>query len=500
MMDHMRSGRHSLMQTFNAGGGEPPPPVPIVWYRTPPNTPSYEGPTVFRSRNYSDPRDPWFGIGENSYPERCCKFPLGKWYGKTPQTCALPGRPCPPDPVVARDGAVYPAGAYDTDIFGIPPCCSCTPVPQQTMSGGEREGGTLAQGRQPYIFGVEGEKEGGSMRQWKLTPQYVSGGEKEGGTAYPPIAYWVGGEREGGSWISPIVVSGGEREGGSWISPIIVSGGEVEGGEWSAGSTLGQDWAGGEREGRAWGSGLVPYQPGAGGEREGGSWGSGLAPYQAGAGGEREGGSWAAGLTPPAAIVSYTPTDSYSTTSFLAYFSGPAEPGDVLYILLAVNTLVGTTIPTPPGCTADILVQFSPSFYLASFWQIAGSGPTPYVEIACDLTDQIAALAVTIRGSGAGLWDVGTAGTGTSLTATDGGIVCTQGNQTSLWISAVSGAAVGYSTPGLPWSFESYAASPTLSVSQSSGLGYGPQGSWSAPISYPFALDWIAIVLAFKVP
>src|SRR5258708_27294491 len=65
-MDMLNHGYHALMRTYFDQ-----PAVPVVWFRVPDNTPTVDTPTLYGSRNWSDPHYN-VGMGEQNYGKICC--------------------------------------------------------------------------------------------------------------------------------------------------------------------------------------------------------------------------------------------------------------------------------------------------------------------------------------------------------------------------------------------------------------------------------------------
>lgn len=117
-MDWLRSAYSAMMKTIIGGAA-----VPIRWFKTAPGTPMFKGASVFRSRNWCDPKDN-DEIGEQYDPDVCCGTEGDRWVNGQRAAGFIAGsHPCGTD-VVAATGAGPTDPTFVTNPNGSAPCCA----------------------------------------------------------------------------------------------------------------------------------------------------------------------------------------------------------------------------------------------------------------------------------------------------------------------------------------------------------------------------------------
>lgn len=288
-------------------------PVPVVWFRAPAGAAFYDGPTPFRSRNYTQ----WHendGLGEQEGPpDPCC------------QRRPTKGRNCnPPAPYRGREvcgsaaawrGEPVPDSEwFMTNIIGQAPCCASDPLLAGT--GGSAEGGEWAEGFAAaawtggsaeggmggvvppdfHIVGGAGGEGGGHVIEATAVVESGGGGSEGGGSAAAADAQAVpaqGGGEGGGSvqaGMAVVVAGGAGAEGGGVAGRALAeaaAGGEGSEGGGAAGVT---DAVAVEGDGGGEGGGAAARAAAAVAEGEGGGEGGGSAAFTAGGGAAGSGG------------------------------------------------------------------------------------------------------------------------------------------------------------------------------------------------------------------
>lgn len=220
--------------------------VRIRWYRVAPSTPFLPYETIFSSYIWDNPNDPRSPV--------LCGTPLqGEDVSDEPRWSN--GRP----PVFYDQLNKVPCGGQDKwdgdllasrdlplaiNILGAPKCCM-GPVPPETGTGGQLQGGRAEQRFIPRYDAAGGQLQGGIADQsGTFTGE---GGQEQGGEAAqgsPSLQNGSGGQEQGGEAAQGLAEqqngSGGQAQGGSahqgdlpYIDRIVTDAEQANGGEYT---------------------------------------------------------------------------------------------------------------------------------------------------------------------------------------------------------------------------------------------------------------------------
>jgi len=145
VMDVLRNGYRTKMRTTIKAE-----PAEVVWYRTAPGTPVYEGPTVFRSRIWRDVNE-YANDGMGEQTEVCFRRKQVDWYNGQPPTGLITGdEPCG-TPEVFRSGGGSEDPVFPTRIDGSTACCGPPPIfVNVALMSTAAEGAFTVQGDYPF--------------------------------------------------------------------------------------------------------------------------------------------------------------------------------------------------------------------------------------------------------------------------------------------------------------------------------------------------------------
>lgn len=116
VMDFLRNGYRSQMRTIQGAD-----PVEVMWFEAPAGALAYEGPSVFRSRNWEDDHDN-DGMGEQEAPA-LPRERIIDWYNGNPPAFYTGQEPCGSDRVALEGAVVGRDPLFTTNRVGQGPCC-----------------------------------------------------------------------------------------------------------------------------------------------------------------------------------------------------------------------------------------------------------------------------------------------------------------------------------------------------------------------------------------
>lgn len=313
-------------------------PEEIVWFRAPAGAKWMEGPTPFRSRNYSEYHEN-DGIGEQEGPpDPCCFRRPTRYYNGRPPAPYTGRERCGTDAAWRGEPNQPLADWFTTNYIGQAPCCASDPL--ILAEGGSAEGGGWPPGLAAAAW-TGGSAEGGPGGVVPPEAHVIGGaGGEGGGSAEEADGYGYdggdGGEGGGSAAASAgeaVSAQGGGEGGGAADAVLADVFGSAGGGEagGTAGSAAAVPVAGGEGDegGGAAGVNSVTTVAGDGGGEAGGTAADAVATAASGQGGGEGGGSAAAAS--PAALSGAGGSEGGGQATYAVTGSGPPCPTGATY-------------------------------------------------------------------------------------------------------------------------------------------------------------------------